>query len=578
MEHASVWHEARQYKTVASEWIAEWYRTEALRRRELREQHLPDLKVARKAARRARIADPKREKAATHKALGELRAARRRCPDPLWVFLSKSALAAAVAGYAGLPLVPETAWLWTAAIAPVVVTGALVLAVAAARRRRPDTGSLVPSAEEKQLLRRLAPEHWRAFADARGLEGTVTGRPALTEAGITCHVRLDGKWTVGKLQSAEDNVRALLGCATTLRMEIKHGSRGGWALLILRTRSAADAADLTWTPERIGVGIDTVTGEPVAVPFASRMLLAGSSGAGKSVTLRPLLAELAADPKSAVAMIDLKRVEGALWKTRARVARTDEEAAGLAAELAGEMMTRLEELEDTGRASWTPTAERPRIVLVVDEGAEVLSVADKAMDAVRSIARMGRAAEIHLWWCTQKPTMSGSAKGIDPQVAAQADVRLCLKVATATEVRTVLGEDASAEGWDAHKLRKPGYLLIRGTGREPHAVRAWYMDDAAVRALPSAPIWHGDALAPVVDLRKPPAPPSAGAATGTDNDTRVLYVVREDGAARHRDIVERTGLAKATVSRAVARLVAAGRLVKLDDGTVALAGGEGATA
>ncbi|MFD8225155.1 MarR family transcriptional regulator [Streptomyces massasporeus] len=429
--------------------------------------------------------------------------------------------------------------------------------------------TLTASKEERRLLARLQPGHWREHAEHRGLEGTLTSRPRLTDAGITVAVRLTGKWTVKKLQEHEESVRALLGCRTVLRLEIRPGKRGGWAELTLRTRSAVDEADMRWTPSRKGIGLDTHTGKPVAIPVG-RLLLAGSSGAGKSVTLRPFLADLCADERSAVVMVDLKRVEGALWKTRARVARTPDEVTAAANELQTEMMDRLEALESTGRASWTPTVDRPRLVVVVDEGAEVSAVAKDAMPALESVARMGRAAEIHLVWCTQKPTMSGTSAGIPPQIAAQMDVRLCLKVATATEVRTVLGEDATAEGWDAHRLPKPGVLLVRGTGRGPAPVRVWFMDDDTTRSLPPAPVWHGptrddDAqLPPLLVKEEAPAP-------RTDAAARVLRLVQDDGPARQKDIAERAGLPKGTVSKAVARLIAAGHLARLDDGTLAAA-------
>jgi S-DNA-T family DNA segregation ATPase FtsK/SpoIIIE len=446
-------------------------------------------------------------------------------------------------------------------------------------------GRPVPSAEERKLLRRLAPKHWKEHAPFRGLAGTLTARPKLTAAGVVVAVRLDGTWTPSRLAKAEDNVRALLGCRSSLRIEIETGKRGGWARMTLRTRSAVDGADMTWTPERRGIGLDTVTGEPVDVHTGTRLLLAGSSGAGKSVTLRPLLAAVAADPVSAVVMVDLKRVEGALWRSRARIARTPDEVEAVAGELVAEMLARLTELEDLGAASWTPTPARPRIVVVVDEGAEVSTAAKDALPALESIARMGRAAEIHIWWCTQKPTMSGASAGIPPQISAQMDVRLCLRVATATEVRTVLGEDASAEGWDAHKLPKPGVLLIRGTGRKPVPVKVWFMDDDTVRALPAAPVWRRN-VAPNVSansagsLSDLSANLTAGAPVRvrlekgpTDIKTRVLNAVRAAGRpVRQKDVADATGISKGTVSKTVGALVDAGRLQRHDDGSLTLTG------
>lgn len=435
-------------------------------------------------------------------------------------------------------------------------------------------GRVWPTREERRILRRLAPQHWREHAEARGLGGTLTGRPKLTKAGITCAVRLDGTWTVSKLKAHEDHVRNLLGVRTGLRIEIKPGKRGGWASLALRTRTAVDAAALVWTPQAAGIGLDTVTGQPVTLSPYQRLLVAGESGAGKSVALRPLLAAVVADPLAALVYIDAKRVEAALWRSRARIARDGAEITAVAAELAAEMMARLEEMETQGTATWKPTKDRPRLVVVVDEGAEVMTLAKAAMEHLSSVARMGRAAEVHLWWCTQKPTQ-GSGGGIDPQISAQMGVQLCLKVKTPGEARTVLGEDATAEGWQANTLPKPGHVLIRGTGRGPVAVRVWHMDDDQVKALPARQPWQGQA-APAVSLAKPapaaaPVAPSdgpAGPAPAGDTKAAALAALRAaDGPVSRAQVVTATGRGKSAIAEALAALVAEGTATRSGGGS-----------
>lgn len=431
-------------------------------------------------------------------------------------------------------------------------------------------GRVWPTREERRILRRLAPHHWREHAEARGLGGTLTGRRRLTEAGITCAVRLDGTWTVAKLRAAEPHIRALLGCRTGLRIEITAGKRGAWASLALRTRTAVDGVELKWTPTAEGIGLDTVTGRAVAVSPYQRLLVAGESGAGKSVALRPLLAGVVADPLAALVYIDAKRVEGALWRKRARIARDGAEITAVAAEVAAEMMARLEEMEAQGTATWKPTKDRPRLVVVVDEGAEVMTLAKAAMEHLSSIARMGRAAEVHLWWCTQKPTQ-GTGGGIDPQISAQMGVQLCLKVKTPGEARTVLGEDATAEGWHANKLPKPGHVLIRGTGRGPVAVRVWHLDDDQVKALPAREPWRG----PAVSLAKPaPAAPVAAsdgpADTAPAGDTRsaVLAALRAaDGPVSRAALVAATGRGKTAVAEALTALTSEGLTVRTGGGS-----------
>lgn len=560
MSQQSVWATSRHHAAIAATWTAQHYNAEAARRRTLRTERKPLVTDARRAVAVARKSDPDRSKGVSHRAERELRTARRRLPDPMPVFVGKVSAAVGVAGYVGLPLVPGQVWFWSAVAVTVAAVGAILWAVA--RGRRTPVG-LVPTAEERALLGRLAPEHWTSHADGRGLDGTVTGRPTLTDAGIVVQVRLDGKWTTGKLRSAEDNIRALLGCRTALRMEIGSGDRGGWAALTLRTRSAADGDDLLWTPGNRSFGVDTVTGEPVVIPLGDRLLIAGRSGAGKSVASRPLLYDASEGATNALVIVDLKRVEGRLWDHRARVASTPTEVIDVVGELVAEMQYRLDSLPK-GQDTWTPTSAHPRITVVVDEGAEVITAAKDSLPGMETLARMGRAACVDLWWMTQKPTIGD---GIPKQIAPQLSTRICLAVSTPTEARVVLGEDAQAKGWNADELPAPGVALVRDGKRKPNHIRVRYMDKAVVIGLPAREPWSGPQDATVTSLRKPPTTPTLPGQPGTEE--RVLRIVG-GGPVRQTDIAEASGLPKGTVSKVVKRLAAAGRLVRLDDGTVSL--------
>ncbi|MER6552002.1 MarR family transcriptional regulator [Streptomyces sp. NPDC001725] len=596
MSQSQVWRTHRQYAATAARWSADRWRKEADRRRTQRAERKPLVRDARRALATARAIDPEGVTPLRHRAERELRTAKRRVPDPLWLFATKTASALGVAGYVWLPTVSVRAWVWTAVAVVAAVTAVTV--VAAVRGR--DTTGLVPTAEERSLLKRLQPPHWKEHAEQRGLAGTLTGRPKLTDAGIVVAVRLDGTWTATKLRGAEDHVRSLLGARTGLRIQIKAGKQGGWAELILRTRSAADGDDLTWTPERRSLGIDTVTGEQVTVPLGERLLIAGRSGAGKSVASRPLLFDASEGDTNALVIIDLKRVEGRLWDHRARVASTPHEVIDVTDELETEMLERLAILPK-GQDTWTPTAERPRITVVVDEGAEVMTAADSvpyemeagegktrtvkrsALPALESIARMGRAACIDLWWMTQKPTIND---GIPKQISPQIGVSICLAVRTPAEARVVLGEDAQAKGWTADELPVPGVALIRDGKRKPDPVKVRYMDKSVVIALPDRAPWsrtattstEGVAGAPTLTLVKDTPADPAPAVDGAT--ARVLKAIETaDEPVRQKDLVTLTGLSKGAVSKAVKALTNDGTVVRSLDGYLnAIAGDDTAAA
>ncbi|MGI5138379.1 MULTISPECIES: FtsK/SpoIIIE domain-containing protein [unclassified Streptomyces] len=402
------------------------------------------------------------------------------------------------------------------------------------------------------------------------------------------HVRLDGKWTPTALKSKREEIRALIGARTDLPMEIKAGSHGDRATITLRTRSAADGIDLSGWQPGAPWGVDTVTGEPVFVPLGRRMLVAGTSGAGKSWSTRAVLAEASETPNHRLVIIDPKRVEALNWQHRARTAVTPDEVLDVTGELYAEMIER-EELIPRGEDVIQISPERPRITVFVDEGAEVIAMAKKTrrkgteddpgdpdwgeiIENLRSLARRARAAEIIVIWATQKPTMSGEGHGIDSQIAGQITYRASLALSSAGESQVVFGQDAHEKGWHAHELPMPGFALLRSHPKaKPHHIRTRAMSPKDVIALPDRPIWHRASTkttGSTLHLVKTPATPTESApvpAAAETNRDRVLRAVH-DGARTLRDITDRTGINKGTVSREVKALTAAGSLRKADDG------------
>lgn len=537
--------------------------------------------------RAARTADRAAGKAA-QSAKGALREARTNYPATLASLVARiHAAHATAAGLASWALTEHahSLTLWPAEVSAATIA-AQVGALYLGRRKVEVQVEDGLTAEERRLAQRLDPSWWVENAPGRGLAGTLTTPAELTESGLVSHVRLDSM-TPGEFKAKADQVRALLGVRTDLRMEIKAGTHGDRARIVLRTRSAADGVDLSgWVPGAPW-GVDTITGEPVTVPLGRRMLVAGASGSGKSWSTRALLGEASERADHRLVVFDRKRVEALNWRHRARTAVEPVEMLAASDELVAEMFERLEEIP-RGRDVIAISPSRPRITVFVDEGAELIAVAatkgfDRLLENLRSLARMGRAAEIILIWATQKPTMSGPGCGIDSQIAAQITVRAGLYLATATESMTVFGPDAIDKGWHAHELPESGHALLRvGAKGRPHPIKTRAFSPADVIALPARPIWRRDVdedqAAPRLTLVKDttaPAPAASVPVQRSEVETAVLDAVRKAGGpARQKELVEATGLAKGTVSKVVTRLVDAGALVRAEDGSLTVAAGE----
>lgn len=428
------------------------------------------------------------------------------------------------------------------------------------------------SLEERQLVERLDPSYWVQHAPERGLGGTVTTPPEVTTGGIRCEVRLDGTWTVKALNDKSDSIRALLGSRTALRMRITSASRGGWAVITLATRSATDNTPSLWTPDVIpanaglmSLGLDTETGEEVLVPFDERLLISGASGTGKSWSTRPLMAT--AHLRGDLVLIDGKGEESIPWEGVCRCANEPDEIDAVIDDAHAEMVWRKGEMRKRGISVWNGR----QLTVFVDEGQVVLArvMRDKPrLQRLIELSSLGRSRGVVLWWATQYPVTDGSAPGVHKLIAPNLLTRFSLRVAGTTQSQVALDDCAH---YAPHQIPESkafrGHGYLKGYG--PRMVRTWTLDDSGVKQLP-AKHWKSTAPAEV------PAPAAEADRPGLrlvkaealTNRDKVLAAIR-DGARTGREVTDRTGLNKGTVSREVKALVESGALRKVEDGTLA---------
>jgi S-DNA-T family DNA segregation ATPase FtsK/SpoIIIE len=346
---------------------------------------------------------------------------------------------------------------------------------------------LPPTAEEVQIIHRI--DTWAERAEERKLQDVVPQHPVIDESGLLIPMDLTGQWTREKLGGQVSQIRALLAVPDGIQTQVKPGGTADRAVLRVRTRIRD--LDLAWNPERKGLGLDADTAEIITIDITDRILVAGMSGAGKSVVLRTLMAEVLGLIHTVVVIIDLK-VEGALWAHCARVESKKGGIEGLVSELIAEMEEREDIMRERGMDLWEPTAERPRIVVVVDEGAELIGGVPDCIDRIRTLAVRARSSQMPVWWATQKPTVTGAGRGLDTMISAQLTTIICLAVTSPQESRTVLGEDATANGWDADELLKGGWALVRTQGERkvPNPARVWFMTKEDVKAIPPREAWR----------------------------------------------------------------------------------------
>ncbi len=248
----------------------------------------------------------------------------------------------------------------------------------------------------------------------------------------------------------------------------------------------------------------TIGGEPVIVDLARmpHLLIAGTTGSGKSVAintmllsllykLRPdqcrlimvdpkmlelsvyegiphLLTPVVTDPKKAVVALKwaVREMEERYKKmSKLGVRNIDGYNMRLAeAKAKGETLTRTVHTgydKESGEAIYEKEelelSDLPYIVVVVDEMADLMMVAGKDIEgAIQRLAQMARAAGIHVILATQRP----SVDVITGTIKANFPTRISFQVTSKIDSRTILGEQGAEQ-----LLGQGDMLYMAGGGR-----------------------------------------------------------------------------------------------------------------
>jgi DNA segregation ATPase FtsK/SpoIIIE-like protein len=193
-----------------------------------------------------------------------------------------------------------------------------------------------------------------------------------------------------------------------------------------------------------------ITGRPVFADLAKmpHLLVAGATGAGKSVCLNNIIASLLASAtpdQVQMLMVDPKRVELTVYNGIPHLVKdviTDARmAAGALFEMTKEMDSRYErfakasvrKIEEYNRKF--PDESLPYVVIIIDELADLMLVAPaKVETTICRLAQLARATGIHLVVATQRP----SVDVITGIIKANIPSRIAFAVSSQVDSRTIL--------------------------------------------------------------------------------------------------------------------------------------------
>jgi S-DNA-T family DNA segregation ATPase FtsK/SpoIIIE len=330
-------------------------------------------------------------------------------------------------------------------------------------------------------------EAWPDIAQAVGLVGSQVMSAAVDVWGWRARIRLARGQTISDviakipaLESALGTFRGAVRVYPTTD-DLAHRCE----LRVLEIDPHADA--IPWP----GPSVSSITepielgpfedGAPCRVLFLRRhALLGGGTGSGKSGGLNVLMGNLSACRDVVIWAIDLKRgIELGPWAPCIdRLAVTPDQARALLHDAVTILEARATQLATEGRRTWEPTPERPALVIVIDEYAELADDVPEAMADADSIARLGRAVAESIIAATQRPTQKAMGQGA---VRSQMDVRISFRVRERKDVDLILGQGMLAAGWQAQALDAPGKFLVSAADlRTPRRARAYLLTDETV--------------------------------------------------------------------------------------------------
>ncbi len=271
---------------------------------------------------------------------------------------------------------------------------------------------------------------------------------------------------------------------------------------------ASEAYDNAKSKLTICLGKDIV-GHPVAATLDKmpHLLIAGATGAGKSVALNTMICSLlykATPDEVKLIMVDPKRIELSAYDgiphLITSVVKDAKKATNALFWAVKEMERRYELLSENKSRNITqynqkisrklnqtkkkgpedveeqPPQPLPYIVIIIDELADLMMVASRDVEvALTRLAQMARAAGIHLILATQRPSVD-VLTGI---IKANFPTRLTFQVSSKTDSRTIIDTNG------AENLLGMGDMLFLppGTGRLQRIHGAYISETELVRII-----------------------------------------------------------------------------------------------
>ncbi len=308
---------------------------------------------------------------------------------------------------------------------------------------------------------------------------------------------------VSKIANLADDI-ALSLAAETIRIEAPIPGKQAVGIEIpnkekevVHLRDIIDSNEFKSAKSKLAFALGkNAAGEAIVTDIAKmpHVLIAGSTGSGKSVCINTLITSIIYKSKPSevkLVMVDPKVVELSVYNGIPHllipVVTDPKKAAGALAWAVQEMVNRYHlfaEKNVRDIAGYNEALEKegaegklPQIVIIIDELADLMMVAKNDVeDAICRLAQMARAAGMHLVIATQRPSVDVITGIIKANIAS----RISFAVTSQVDSRTIL-DSAGAE-----KLLGKGDMLFFPTGvLKPIRIQGAFVSDGEVEKIVS---------------------------------------------------------------------------------------------
>lgn len=376
--------------------------------------------------------------------------------------------------------------------------------------KMPDIAALLEAGADHEL------NHDQLLVRARVIEDTLSsfgapGRvvevrtgPVVTQFGVEPdYIEVRGgkknRVKVSAIAALDKDLQLALG-AKSIRIEAPVPGKGYVGIEVPNDKpSIVRLRDVMESPEfrrirsplaiALGQGVD---GTPVAADLASmpHLLIAGTTGSGKSVCVNTIIASLLlrnSPDRLKFIMVDPKRVEltgyNGIPHLVAPVVVELERTVSVLKWVTREMDDRYHKfsragarnIEDYNRHLPTGEPVMPYIVVIIDELADLMMMApDETERVITRIAAMARATGIHLVIATQRP----SVDVVTGLIKANFPARIAFAVAGGVDSRVILDQPGAER-----LLGRGDMLYMSGDAPAPQRLQGVFVSDAEINAI-----------------------------------------------------------------------------------------------